>query len=101
MLHLYFGDHRSRARTTQRAAKRCSTVKNAQTCTLQMQYVTVSMSNDRSETGFELGGENWSTVGSIMKKWTNIAASITRVLDVGLKKSNIQYTQDNLLGVLG
>jgi hypothetical protein len=27
-----------------------------------------------------------TTVGSIMKKWTNIAASITRVLDVGLKK---------------
>jgi hypothetical protein len=42
-----------------------------------------------------------STVGSTMKKWTNIAATITRVLDVGLKNSNIQYTQDNLLGVLG
>jgi hypothetical protein len=41
------------------------------------------------------------TAGSIMKKWTNIAASITRVLDVGLKKTKIQYTQDNLLGVLG
>jgi hypothetical protein len=26
------------------------------------------------------------TVGSIMKKWTNFAASVTRVLDVGLKK---------------
>jgi hypothetical protein len=25
-------------------------------------------------------------VGSIMKKWMNIAASVTRVLDVGLKK---------------
>jgi hypothetical protein len=29
---------------------------------------------------------NPSTVGSIMRKWTNIAASITRVLDVALKK---------------
>jgi hypothetical protein len=53
--------------TTVRARVRRSARRNdarqlryVQICTLHMQYLTVSISNDRSETGFELSAKKWS-----------------------------------------
>jgi hypothetical protein len=61
VLDLYFGDHRSRARF-RRSARRndARRLRYAQICTFHMQYLTVSISNDRSETGFEPCTKKWS-----------------------------------------
>jgi hypothetical protein len=58
MLDLYFGDHRSCARF-RRSARRndARQLRYEQMCTFHMQYITVSISNDRSETGFELSAK--------------------------------------------
>jgi hypothetical protein len=75
MLDLYFGDHRSRARFRHSARRNdARQLRYAQICTFNMQHLTVSISNDRSETGFELS----ATEGSMNNCTYNVYSSFRK-----------------------